>query len=85
MGLNIKSEETHQLAMRLAEMTGQSMTRAVTEALQDKLEALQRSNEKEARIKDILAMGTECRARMKEPYLSTDIDALLYDEYGLPK
>lgn len=85
MHLNIKSDEAHRLAVQLAELTGESLTRAVTEAVREKLETLQRSRQKEAMVKDILKMGRECRARMKEPYLSTDIDELLYDEHGLPK
>lgn len=83
--LNIKSEEAHRLASQLAALTGKSMTRAVTEALKEKLEALERERDRETLVKDILDMGKECRARMKEPYLSTDIDELLYDERGLPK
>lgn len=83
--LNIKNEETHRLATKLAALTGQSLTQAVTDAVREKLETLERSRQKEARIKDILDMGKECRARMSESYLSTDIDELLYDERGLPK
>lgn len=37
-GLNIKNEETHQLAEELAELTGESMTAAVTAAVREGLE-----------------------------------------------
>ena len=33
MGLNIKNEETHRLARELSQLTGESMTDAVTEAV----------------------------------------------------
>jgi antitoxin VapB len=35
MALNIKSDEAHRLARRLAELTNRSMTQAVTEALRE--------------------------------------------------
>ena len=33
MGLNVKSDEAHRLARQLAQLTGESMTEAVTRAL----------------------------------------------------
>ena len=38
MSLNIKNEETHRLAAQLAELTGETMTTAVTLALKERLE-----------------------------------------------
>ena len=38
MSLNIKSPEAHELAAELARLTGESMTKAVTQALRDRLE-----------------------------------------------
>ena len=38
MSLNIKNEETYQLARELANLTGETMTGAVTVALRERLE-----------------------------------------------
>ena len=37
MSLNIKNEETYRLAQELAQLTGESMTAAVTEAVRERL------------------------------------------------
>jgi antitoxin VapB len=42
MGLNIKKDETHRLARELAELTGESMTEAVTQAVRERLARLRR-------------------------------------------
>ena len=39
MALIIKNEETYRLAEQLAELTGESMTQAVTEALRERLDS----------------------------------------------
>ena len=38
MSLNIKNEETHRLARELAQLTGETMTGAITVAIRDRLE-----------------------------------------------
>ena len=43
MALNIRHAETERLASELAEMTGETKTTAVREALRDRLERLRRS------------------------------------------
>ena len=83
MGLNIKTDEAHRLAHELATLTGETMTAAVTEALRERLERVQR--ERGDLTERILAIGRECAAHLKEPFRSGDIDALLYDEHGLPR
>ena len=42
MGLNIKNEETHRLAVQLAELTGETVTKAVTVAIRERIERVQR-------------------------------------------
>ena len=41
MQLNIKDDDTHQLAKRLASLTGESMAKAVKRAIQEKLAQLE--------------------------------------------
>jgi antitoxin VapB len=51
MGLNIKNEETHRLAVQLAVLTGETMTQAVTMAIKERIERVQRQRN----IPEILA------------------------------
>jgi antitoxin VapB len=84
MSLNLKNQETHRLARELAEMTGESLTTAVTVALRERLERL-RQNEQGALSDRLLMIGKDCAAHLREPFLSVDHGELLYDERGLPK
>lgn len=84
MSLNIKSEETHRLARELAELTGESLTAAVTVAVRERLDRVHR--QRGASLADrLLAIGQDCAAHLKEPYQSVDHGALLYDARGLPR
>ena len=80
MGLNIKKEETHELAIQVADLTGESLTEAVTVALRERLEKLERRREVNAKAQRIKEMVQ--RAGLRD---APDHDALLYDERGLPK
>lgn len=80
--LNIKDQEAHALATRLAELTGESITEAVTTALRERLARLAETDSLAA---ELLTLGRDCAARLKEPWRSADHAALLYDEHGLPR
>lgn len=84
MSLNIKDERTHRMAKELAQLTGETMTGAVNEAIRERLERV-RSNGNKDLAERLLQIGRECAARLKEPYKSIDHAELLYDEKGLPK
>lgn len=84
MSLNIKRPETHRLAQELAELTGESLSDAVTEALRERLERV-RSLKGDSLAERLLSIGRDCAWRLKEPYRSIDHGELLYDERGLPK
>ena len=83
MPLNIKDPETHHLAQALARETGETMTRAVTEALRERLERVRRKHKTAVTARDLLAIGRRCAATLKRP--PVDHAALLYDEKGLPR
>ncbi len=84
MSLNIKNPETHRLARELADMTGDSLTGAVTEAVRQRLERVRR--EQAVSLADrLLAIGRDCAARLPEPYRSADHADLLYGDDGLPR
>jgi antitoxin VapB len=82
MSLNVKDPEAHRLAEAIASATGETLTRAVTEALRERYERLQRRREK-ASVEELLAIAKRASFQVKRPYL--DHAALLYDERGLPK
>jgi antitoxin VapB len=83
MSLNIKSAEAHALARRLAEETGETLTRAVTVALRERLQRLERTDEPEAKARDLLRIGRRCAdSLVKRP---VDSGEWLYDEHGAPK
>ena len=82
MNLNIKSAETHRLALKLARETGDSITGAVTKAIQAELRRLEDKDKRRAQIDAITAYTSKV---LKDGPGSADIDALLYDEFGLPK
>lgn len=83
MALNIKDPEAHELARKLAEQTGETMTRAVTEALRERLSRLTHAENPDATADDLLAIGRRCAATLKGK--PVDHGSLLYDESGLPK
>jgi antitoxin VapB len=84
MSLNVKSDEAHRLARQLAQLTGESMTSAVTRALAERLERVNR--ERGGGLANrLLAIGQDCAAHLKEPHRSIDHGDLLYDDQGLPR
>lgn len=85
--LNIKNKDAYPLAARVAKMTGESMTEAVTQSLRERLQRLQsQRDDHEARVRRLLEIGEEVASRLEEPYRSMDHADLLYDkETGLPK
>ncbi len=82
MSLNIENHEAHWLAEAIAQATGETMTRVVTEALRERYERLQERPQK-ASVDELLAIAKRAAACVKLPYL--DHAELLYDDHGLPK
>ena len=82
MTLNVKDPEAHRLAEAIAQQTGETLTRAVTEALRERYERLQRNRSK-ASVEELLAIADRAAVHVKRPYI--DHAELLYDENGLPK
>lgn len=85
MSLNIKREETCQLAAELATLTGENRTEAITAALRERLERVRREQTVEARMRDTEAIARRCAELMGPGPGSTDHGDWLYDEWGLPK
>jgi len=84
MSLNIKNKETHRLVRKLAQLTGESMTAAVEQAVRERLERV-RGKAKTGMAERLLRIGRESAPLWKEPFRSVGHGDLLYDEKGLPK
>ncbi|MEO1018936.1 MAG: type II toxin-antitoxin system VapB family antitoxin [Pseudomonadota bacterium] len=87
MPLNVKDEEVHRQARRLAMLTGCTITSAVREAIEMRLrqvEAEQSRNGTPRTAEALLQLGRECAALMGKSEHSSD-HAALYGEDGLPK
>ena len=84
MQLNIKNDEAYQMAARLAALTGESMTTAVTEALRERLERQSRQHDRDERLRRVRAITADIRRHMREPLPTSDHD-WMYDDHGLPR
>ena len=84
MGLNIKNTETHQLAVQLAQLTGETLTRTVTIALKERLEREKRRRHRTGVASALRHIAQRCASR---PLLDDrSPEAILgYDEHGLPR
>ena len=85
MSLNIKNEETCRLARELAQLTGETMTGAITVALEERLRREQRQRQADAVARDLQAIGQRCAKLLGPGPSAADHGDLLYDERGLPK
>ena len=83
MPLNIKDDDTHSLAKRLAHLTGESLSKAVKRAIQDRLAQVERSRAG-GRIADELDhIALHCASLPRRDRRSAD-QIIGYDERGLP-
>ena len=85
MGLNIKNEETCRLARELAQLTGESMTGAITVALRERLGRRRRERNVDERLRELRAIAERCAKLMGPGPSAVEHGDLLYDERGLPK
>ena len=85
MSLNIKNKETCRLAAELADLTGETMTGAITVALRERLEREVSRRGAEARARRLLAIGRRCAGMLDNGASAAAHGDLLYDERGLPR
>jgi antitoxin VapB len=79
MAMNIESAETEELARRAAELTGESLTDAITNSLRERLARLTRHSE--GGLADrLMRIGAVCSATRSGKGISPED---LYDERGL--
>ena len=85
VGLDIKNDETRALARDLARLTGETMTRAITVALRERLAREQRRRDVSARVEELLAIGRRCAESLKPGPSAAEHGDLLHDDRGLPQ
>ena len=85
MALNIKNDETCQLAGELARLTGDTMTGAITIALRERLERERRVRSAEKRLEDMRAIAQRCSRLLAPGPSAIEHGDVLYDDRGLPR
>lgn len=87
MSLNIKNEKVHDLVRQLAELTGQSQTSAVEDAVRRRLDEV-RGMEERRRAERIAAIDRIVNEVRALPVVGPTYDEIMddmYDEMGLPR
>lgn len=85
MSLNIKNEETCRLAGKLARLTGETKTGAITVALRERLERESHQRGANRLARELRAIGQRCASLLQPGPSAVEHGDLLYDEHGLPK
>lgn len=87
MSLNIKNERVHEMVRRLAELTGQSQTSAVEDAVRRRLEEMEQHSDaaEQDRRHRIRASIARLQALPDIGPTYEEIMDDMYDEFGLPR
>jgi antitoxin VapB len=84
MPLNIRSEETEELATALAKLTGETKTEAVTQALRERIQRVRRARAKRRLADELDEIALHCSTLpVRDPRSADEI--MGYDENGLPR
>ena len=84
MALNIKNQETCDLARELAELTDDTMTGAITSVLRERVEQIKRERDREALLRNVRSIAERCVARMGPGPSPDEIIEKMYGEFGEP-
>ena len=84
MPLNIKDEQTHEMARKLAALTGESMSRAVKTAIEERLNRCERAKNRKGVAEKLNRLAEYC-ASLPTYDDRTDDEIIGYDENGLPR
>ena len=83
MALNIRNDEAEDLAAKLAKLTGETKTQAVTKALRERLSRVSREKRKRDLVAELTEIALRCARRpVLDPRPADEI--IGYDENGLP-
>jgi len=84
MSMNIKNKEAYHLTKQLSELTGESLTTAITEAVRERLDRVRRERGVDL-AERLLLIGRDCAAHLRRPFRTVNHADMLYDDRGLPK
>ena len=84
MPLNIRSEETEQLASALAKLTGETKTEAVTQAIRERLQRIRRARARRRLADELDEIALHCSALPVRDARTAD-EIVGYDENGVPR
>jgi antitoxin VapB len=84
MSMNIKNKEAYRLTRQLSDLTGESLTTAVTAAVRERLERVRRERGVDL-AERLLLIGRDCAAHLRQPFRTINHADMLYDDRGLPK
>ncbi|MEW6322136.1 MAG: type II toxin-antitoxin system VapB family antitoxin [Acidobacteriota bacterium] len=74
MAVSIRNEEAERLAARLAELTGETKTEAVTRALRDRINRIARERRGRRLADDLDQIATQCARRpVRDPRSADEI------------
>ena len=83
MPISIKNDQTEQLARRLAQLTGETLTEAVRAAVAERYDRLRRARSGRSLADELNSIGLRCSRRPVNSNLTAD-EILGYDELGAP-
>ena len=84
MPLNIKSDTAHAIAKKIAVLTGESMTKIVTDALQEKLTRMEKAKDRAGVVDELNRIALHC-ARLPRRDDRSPEEIIGYDDLGLPE
>jgi len=84
MALNIRNPETEQLAKMIASLTGETKTQAVTKALRDRLNRIQRRHSGRRLADELDEIALHCAALPVLDSRSAE-EIIGYDDHGVPE
>lgn len=84
MAMNIKNDETQKLVRKLSNLTGESLTAAITEAVRERLERVQ-SAQGAGLAERLLRIGKDCAAHLEGTFRTAEHGDILYNDRGLPR
>jgi antitoxin VapB len=84
MPLNIRNQETEELANALAKLTGETKTEAVTQALRERIQRVRRARTKRRLADELDEIALHCSTLPVRDTRSAD-EIMGYDENGLPR
>src|SRR5262249_12468169 len=67
MSMNIKNKEASRLTRQLSELTGESLTTAITEAVRERLDRVRRERGVDL-AERLLLIGRDCATHLRQPF-----------------